>query len=218
MTDLRTAQQQDYESAGYGHHLTPGAHSALLLVDPAQAYTDPECPLYAGVEEPVAAMRVLLAAARDAGIPVVVTRVDIRPDGADAGVFFRKVPALAAFTTGSPFAAYVEGLAPAPGEHEVVKQHPSAFFGTGLAEHLHGLGVDTLLVAGLSTSGCVRASALDAMQHGFVPIVVADAVGDRDADIHRANLFDISHKVGEVWSLEAALDHLAVTSSRNPAR
>jgi maleamate amidohydrolase len=203
-----TAQQADYASAGYGHHLVPGDRPALLLVDPAQAYTDPACPLYAGVEEEVAAMGVLLSAARTIGIPVVVTRVDIRPDGADAGVFFRKVPALAAFTTGSPFARYIDGLAPRADEHEVVKQYPSAFFGTGLAEHLHTLGVDTLLIAGLSTSGCVRASAVDAMQHGFVPLVVADAVGDRDEDVHRANLFDLSHKVGEVWSLDRALELL----------
>nr|WP_246316334.1 isochorismatase family protein [Kineococcus aurantiacus] len=189
----------------------------MLLIDPARAYTDPACSLYAGVEEPVAAMRVLLDAARAAGVPVVVTRVDIRPDGSDAGVFFRKVPALTAFTTGSPFAAYVEGLHPLPGEHEVVKQFPSAFFGTGLADHLHGLGVDTLFIAGLSTSGCVRASTLDAMQHGFVPIVVADAVGDRDAEIHRANLFDIAHKMGEVWSLEASLQRLAAGATAVPA-
>ncbi|WP_432543000.1 isochorismatase family protein [Kineococcus sp. SYSU DK002] len=207
-THPTSTQQRDYETAGYGHHLRPGERPALLLVDPARAYTDPRCSLYAGVEEPVAAMRVLLGAARSAGIPVVVTRVDIRPDGSDAGVFFRKVPALAAFTTGSPFAAYVDGLEPRPGEHEVVKQYPSAFFGTGLAAHLDALGVDTLLIAGLSTSGCVRASTLDAMQHGFVPVVVADAVGDRDEAIHRANLFDIGHKMGEVWSLAAALEHL----------
>lgn len=208
-TSPPSARQLDYETAGYGHHLQPGQRPALLLVDPARAYTDPRCSLYAGVEEPVAAMRVLLDAARSAGVPVVVTRVDIRPDGSDAGVFFRKVPALAAFTTGSPFAAYVEGLEPLPGEHEVVKQYPSAFFGTDLAAHLRALDVDTLLIAGLSTSGCVRASTLDAMQHGFVPVVVADAVGDRDAEIHRANLFDIGHKMGEVWTLAEALEHLS---------
>ena len=214
--DPRSAQQRDYEVAGYGHHLQLGRRPALLLIDPARAYTDPRCPLYAGVEEQVAAMRVLLGAARAAGVPVVITRVDIRADGADAGVFFRKVPALTAFSTGSPFAAYVEGLEPLSGEHEVVKQYPSAFFGTALADHLHGLEVDTLFIAGLSTSGCVRASTLDAMQHGFVPVVVADAVGDRDEEIHRANLFDMAHKMGEVWSLEASLEHLAAVAAAAP--
>ncbi|WP_155058006.1 isochorismatase family protein [Streptomyces blattellae] len=203
--------QEDYERAGFGRHLDPGASPALVLVDPARAYVDPDCPLYAGAgaEAAVEPMKALLAGARRAGVPVVVTRVRLRADGSDGGVFFRKVPTLRAFTEGSPFGEFIDGLAPAPNELTVTKQYPSAFFGTALAAFLTADRIDTLIIGGLSTSGCVRATALDAMQHGFIPVVVEDAVGDRDPDVHAANLFDISHKIGEVWPLARAADYLA---------
>ncbi len=205
------SRQRDYERAGLDGHLTPGTSPALLLVDPARAYVDPDCPLYAGAgaEAAVEAMKSLLAGARAAGIPVVVTRVRFRPDGSDGGVFFRKVPALRVFAEGSPYGDFIDGLAPTAAELTVTKQYPSAFFGTALAAHLTAGGIDTVVIAGLSTSGCVRATALDAMQHGFVPVVVEEAVGDRDPHVHAANLFDIRHKIGEVWPLSRAADYLA---------
>ncbi|QOV37217.1 isochorismatase family protein [Streptomyces ferrugineus] len=199
---------EDYERAGLDGHLAPGTTPALLLVDPARAYVDADCPLHAGVEPAVEAMRALLAAARGARIRVVVTRVRLRPDGADGGVFFRKVPALRAFAEGSPYGDFIDGLAPAADELTVTKQYPSAFFGTSLAACLTADRVDTLLIGGLTTSGCVRATALDAMQHGFVPVVVEEAVGDRDPDVHAANLFDIRHKIGEVWPMGRAMEYL----------
>ncbi|MEV0736670.1 isochorismatase family protein [Streptomyces sp. NPDC050549] len=205
----RRSQQEDYERAGLDGQLSPGTSPALILVDPARAYVDPDCPLYAGVEPAADAMRTLLADARRAGIPVVVTRVLLRADGSDGGVFLRKVPSLTAFLEGSPFGEFIDGLAPAAGELTVTKQCPSAFFDTELADHLTVGRIDTVLIGGLSTSGCVRATALDAMQHGFVPIVVEEAVGDRDPDIHAANLFDIAHKIGEVWPLRRVQEYLA---------
>ncbi|MGW4368915.1 isochorismatase family protein [Nocardia takedensis] len=204
-----TALTADYAEAGFGRTLEPGRSPALVLVDPARAYIDPACSLYAGVEEEVAAMRTLLGAARAAGIPVVVTEVRLRADGADAGVFFRKAASLRAFCEGSPFAEFIDGLAPSAAELRLTKRYPSAFFGTALHSHLTALGVDTVFIAGLSTSGCVRATALDAMQHGFVPIVVREAVGDRDPGVHAANLFDIGQKMAEVWELARAVEHLA---------
>ncbi|WP_288048938.1 isochorismatase family protein [Nocardia sp.] len=126
----------DYATAGFGGELTPGTRPALILVDPARAYVDPGCSLYAGVDEPVRAMRVLLAAARGAGIPVVVTEVRLRADGADAGHFFRKSGGLVAFCEGSPFADFIEGLAPNANEFRVTKSYPSAFFGTTLHSYL----------------------------------------------------------------------------------
>ena len=125
-------------------------------------------------------------AARAAGIPVLHTNVQYQPGGRDGGVFFRKVPALACFEAGAhpELAAFAEGLEPAAGETVITKQYASAFFGTSLASTLTALGVDTVLIAGVSTSGCVRATALDACQHGFVPFVVRDAVGDRHPAPH----------------------------------
>lgn len=208
------SQDEDYERAGLAGQLAPGTSPALLLVDPARAYVDPDCPLYAGVEPAVDAMKALLAGVRRAGIPVVVTRVRFRTDGGDGGVFYRKVPTLRVFAEGSPYGDFIDGLAPTADELTVTKQYPSAFFGTSLATYLTANGVDTVLIAGLSTSGCVRATALDAMQHGFVPVVVEDAVGDRDPDVHAANLFDIRHKIGEVWPIRQAMDYLAGRGER----
>ncbi|WP_064076986.1 isochorismatase family protein [Prescottella equi] len=204
----RTAQAADYAAAGFGQTLEPGARPALVLVDPARAYIDPQCPLYAGVEENVAAMRSLLSAARGAGIPVVVTEVRLRADGADAGIFFKKSGTLVAFCEGSPYGELIEGLEPSADELLVTKKYASAFFGTTLSTYLTALGVDTVLIAGLSTSGCVRATTLDAMQHGFVPIVIEEAVGDRDSAIHVSNLFDMQQKMAEVWPLARVREYL----------
>jgi maleamate amidohydrolase len=198
-----TSADQDYAAAGLGGSLSVGSRPALVVVDPARAYTDPGCPLYAGVEEPVEIMRDVLAQARAAGIPVVVTRVEHDPSGRNGGVFVRKVPAVRWFAPESPFAGYIDGLAPTGEEIEIVKQYPSAFAHTSLGATLTALHVDTVVIIGLTTSGCIRATATDAMQHGFLPVVVGDAVGDRLPGPHEANLFDIQAKIGEVVSSSA---------------
>ena len=190
--------------------LAPGAKPALLVVDFVRAYLVPGSPLYAGVEPARAAAGKLLGFARAAGIPVMHTHVEYQPGGADGGVFFRKLPALASFERGAhpELAAFAEGLEPRPGEAVFTKQFASAFFGTGLAGALRARGVDTLLIAGVSTSGCVRATAVDACQHGFVPLVVREAVGDRHPGPHEANLFDLQAKYAEVVSLAEAAAYL----------
>jgi len=201
---MTLSDSADYSAAGLAGHLAAGTRPALVIVDPVRAYIDPECPLYAGVEEPVERMKELLASARSARVHVAITTMSLSADGSNAGVFFRKVPALRAYLPGAPSGEFIEGLAPVANESLVPKQYPSAFFGTSLAADLHARGVDTVVIAGLSTSGCIRASATDAMQHGFVPIVVREAVGDRLPSVHEANLFDIAAKIGEVWSMEQA--------------
>jgi len=202
--------QDNYARGGFGQSMPWGRRPALLVIDFVRAYLVPGSPLYAGVEQARADCETLLRAARKAGIPVLHTRVEFQPGGRDGGVFFRKLPALACFEAGRhpELAAFAEGLEPVAGETVITKQYASAFFGTSLASTLTALGVDTLLIAGLSTSGCVRASAVDACQHGFVPVVVREAVGDRAPGPHEANLLDLQAKYAEVAPLATVLQYL----------
>lgn len=199
----------DYRQAGFGASLPWGRRPALLVIDFCRAYLEPESPLYAGVESARDATVRLLAAARRGGVAVLHTRVRYSPGGADGGIFFRKVPALRVFEAGNKLAEWPAELAPHHGELVITKQYASAFAGTSLAATLTAGGIDTLLIAGVSTSGCVRASAVDACQHGFLPFVCRDAVGDRDARPHEANLFDLQAKYAEVVDEAFALQRLA---------
>ena len=196
-------------AATFNGRLPPGDRPALLIVDVVMAYLEPSSPFYAGVEAALASNIRLAEAARAAGVPVVFTRVVYQPGGADGGLFYRKIPALAAFDEGSPLGAFPPSLQPRPGESIITKQYASAFFGSSLASTLRAQGVDTLLITGYSTSGCVRATALDALQNGFVPWVVREACGDRHAGPHEANLFDLQAKYAEVVSEAEAIALIA---------
>ena len=189
----------NYAGAFEGH-LAFGIAPALLIVDVVMAYFDDASPLYAAVEDALASNERLLDAARAVGVPVIFTNVVFQPGGADGGLFYRKVPALKCFDAGSSLGAFPPSLQPRAGELVISKQYASAFFGTSLAASLCTMGIDTLLITGLSTSGCVRATALDALQHGFAPFVVRDACGDRHAAPHAAALFDLQAKYAEVIS------------------
>lgn len=192
-------------SGAFDGRLPFGAKPALIIVDFVMAYLDQASPLYAGVESALASNERILAAAREAGLPVIFTNVVYSPGGAEGGVFFRKVPALKLFERGSPYGAFPPSLQPRPGEVVLTKHYASAFFGTSLASLLTSQGIDTLLITGLSTSGCVRATTLDACQSGFLPFVIRDACGDRHEAPHQANLFDIQAKYAEVVSEAEAL-------------
>lgn len=186
-----------------------GDKPALILVDFVKAYFDPQSPLYADVEDSLASAKRLVDAARKARIPVIYTNVVYQPGGADGGVFYRKLPALKVFDAGSPLGDWADGLNPRDDEIVVSKQYPSAFFGTALASTLGDRGVDTLLITGVTTSGCIRATCVDAMSYGFVPIIVEDACGDRHDEPHRANLFDMQAKYADVLDEQSVIDHLA---------
>jgi len=208
MPKAETELQQNYAGAFDGH-LAFGNRPALLIVDFVMAYLDPASSLYAGVEAALASNERLLAAAHQAGVPVIFTNVEYEPGGTNGGLFYQKIPALKAFDKGSPLGRFPDSLTPGPNDLVVTKQYASAFFGTGLAENLRTMGVDTLVITGLSTSGCVRATALDALQSGFAPFVVREACGDRHAAPHDANLFDLQAKYAEVISETTALEHLS---------
>ena len=169
-----------------------GEKPALILVDFVQAYFEESSPLYAGVDDALASALRIRDAARSAGVPVIYTNVVYQKGGVDGGVFYRKVPALEAFVTGSPLGNWPQGLEPAEDEIVLSKQYPSAFFGTALVDELTKRSIDTLIITGLTTSGCIRATCVDTMSHGFIPIVVADACGDRHQAPHDANLFDMN--------------------------
>lgn len=205
---------ENYVAGGFGRTLEPGRRPALLVVDFVRAYLVPGSPLYAAAEPARAAAERLLGAARTARVPVLHTNVRYQPGGRDGGVFFRKVPALRCFEDGADpgLGAFAAGLEPATGETVITKQYASAFFGTPLASTLTALGVDTVLIAGVSTSGCIRATAVDACQHGFVPLVVREAVGDRHPAPHEASLFDLQAKYAEVVGLESAVAYLATVA------
>jgi maleamate amidohydrolase len=200
---------QNYARAGYHSRLGFGERPALVLVDFVQAYFEEGSPLYAGVEETLASALRVLAAAREAGVLTIFTNVTFSKGLLDGGIFTRKVPALKLFEQGHPMGAWPKGLEPREGELVLSKQYPSAFFGTSLAATLTAARIDTLVITGLTTSGCVRATCLDTMCSGFIPIVVREAVGDRDVRPHEANLFDMSAKYADVVSEAEAIAYLA---------
>lgn len=194
---------------GFGGGLTPGPRPAVLAVDLMAAYFDPASPLCLPSTHCLDAAAQVLGAARTRGIPVLHTRVAFGPGGLDAGLFAQKVPALRMLADGGgPMGVLRPEVAPLADELVVVKQYASAFFGTSLAATLNALRVDTVVIVGVSTSGCVRASAVDALQHGFVPLVVREAVADRTPQTHESSLFDLGAKYAEVVDLAAALAYL----------
>ncbi len=186
-----------------------GTRPAVVVIDLCRAYTEPDGPFALPDPGPaVAAAGALVDAARAGGHPVVWTAVRYARGLADGGLFVRKVPALAAFAEDAPGEWGALTLTPADGEPVVVKQYASAFFGTTLAPTLRGLGVDTVVLAGVSTSGCVRATAMDALNSGFRPQVVREACADRTEALHENNLADLDAKYADVGDLTGALSRL----------
>ncbi len=186
-----------------------GTRPAVVVVDLCRAYTEPDGPFALPDPGPaVEAAAALVDAARSGGHPVVWTAVRYAAGLADGGLFVRKVPALAAFAEDAPGEWGELTLKPGAGEPVVVKQYASAFFGTTLAPTLHALGVDTVVLAGVSTSGCIRATAMDALNSGFRPQVVRQACADRTEELHENNLADLDAKYADVGDLTGALSYL----------
>jgi nicotinamidase-related amidase len=197
-----------YKKKGLASRVGFGRRPAVLVVDFIVGFTDKRSPLAGDFDREVEATRKVVAAARRAAAPVFFTTTEYDPEMREAGVFVRKVPSLRTLKAGSRWVAIDPRLKPRPAEIVLSKRYASAFFGTVLASTLTSLGIDTLIVTGCTTSGCVRASVVDALQHGFRPIVPRECVGDRAASPHEANLVDIDGKYGDVVSLAAVLARL----------
>jgi maleamate amidohydrolase len=194
---------------GFGGRGGFGRRPALVVIDMTLGFTDAESPLACDLEGPVSEIQKLLRAARRAEIPIAFTTVAYREsDKLTAAAFIDKVPALLTLQAGTRWAEIDPRIAPEETEPVLNKLFASGFFGTGLSSLLTAAGIGTLIITGASTSGCVRATAVDALQYGFHPVVPSEAVGDRNPDAHKANLYDIDAKYGDVVSVRETLDYL----------
>ena len=178
-----------------------GQRPALVLVDMINGFTDPGCPLGTDCPDVVEANAALLDEFRARSLPVFFTTVIYRDPG-QARVFRARLPALNLLVPGSDWVEVDSRLAPQPGEVIIEKLWDSGFFATNLADRLQAAGADSLVVTGLTTSGCVRATVLDGLQHDYPVVVPCEAVGDRNPDAHSANLFDMNAKYADVLPLE----------------
>jgi maleamate amidohydrolase len=186
-----------------------GQRPAVLVIDFIKAYTTKGAAFFGqGVVDAVAETVALLEGARAAQVPIIYTKVLYHASGVDGGLFVKKVPALRKLVAGEPLGEIDAKVKPAAEDLVIVKNYPSPFFGTSLASTLTGLGIDTLILTGCSTSGCVRAAAIDAIQYGYRVIVPRECVGDRHPAPQDANLFDINAKYGDVVTKVEVLEYL----------
>lgn len=208
MQDWQEQTLSDYKSKGFADRSGFGERPALLIVDFINGFTDPSSPLGGDYTQELAATANLIDAFRAGQLPIAYTVIEYDPDFRDAGVFIKKVPSLAVLVRGSPMCNVDDRIKPDHADYIVSKKYASSFFATNLDTYLKTNGVDTVVITGCTTSGCVRASAVDSLQYGYQTIVVREAVGDRAEGPHEANLFDIDAKYGDVISLDEALAYL----------
>lgn len=202
------AARKVYAKAGLGQAVTLGRRPAVLVVDFSCGFTDPECPLGSDLTAQVEATRRLLDAAREKGLPVVYTTIGFEPSLKDGGLWMQKVPALGVLQVGSTWVDIDPRLDPREDETVILKKGASGFFGTNLASVLISQAVDSVILCGATTSGCIRATAIDLLQYGYPTLVPRECVGDRAQAPHDANLFDIQAKYADVVSLDEALAYV----------
>lgn len=199
MTSNRAEAEKFFRAKGFARTLGWGKRPAVLVVDFSLGFTDPASPLGADFSREIAETCRVLAAARSGGVPVFYSTICYEEDNAaDAGLWSGKIPALAALLAGSRAASIDPRLGRRDDEPVIAKKFASVFFGTGLAERLRAQGIDTLVLAGCTTSGCVRATAVDAISQGYRPVVAREAVGDRWPAAHEQSLVDLEAKYADV--------------------
>jgi maleamate amidohydrolase len=206
----RPSDAEFFLQRGFGQKLGFGQKPALIIVDMANAFTDPTMPLGSNLDKQIAAIQQLLDAAHDRGAPVIFSTVSYEDENLkDAGIFGMKQKGSASLRAGTEGVQIDPRLDFRPGDSLLVKKYASCFFGTDLISRLLVRGADTLIIMGCTTSGCVRATAVDACQNGFRPMVVQEAVGDRSKAAHDQSLFDLNAKYADVVSLEETLQYLS---------
>jgi maleamate amidohydrolase len=197
-----------YAKARLGESVTLGSRPAVLVVDFSCGFTDPECTLGSDMTDAVEATKRLLDAARAKGLPVVFTTIGYEPSLKDGGLWLQKVPSLGDLQVGGRWVEIDPRLEPRDDETIVLKKGASAFFGTNLPSILISQGVDSVVLCGATTSGCIRATAIDLLQYGYPTLVPRECVADRAQAPHEANLFDIQAKYADVVSVDEALEYL----------
>lgn len=207
--NVGTSDAEFFQQRGFGQKLGFGQRPALLIVDMVNAFTNPAMPLGAKLDTEIEAIQRLLRAAHDRGVPVIFSTVSYEDENLrDAGIFGMKQKGSSTLRAGTEGVQIDSRLDFQPIDCLLVKKYASCFFGTDLVPRLLVRGVDTLIITGCTTSGCVRASAVDACQTGFRPMVVREAVGDRSQSAHDQSLFDLNAKYADVVSLEETLQYL----------
>lgn len=204
-----TSEQDFFRQRGFGLSIGFGQRPAVLVIDMIRGFTDPTMMLGADLSPQIAATRKLLDAARSRSLPIIYSTVAYNDANLkDAGIWALKQKGVMTLRAGTPEVELDPRLTRLPGEGWLVKKYASCFFGTDLVSRLVSRGVDTVLIAGCTTSGCVRASAVDALQSGFRPMVIRECVGDRSLAAHEQSLFDLQAKYADVVSLENTCHYL----------
>ena len=203
-----------YERARLGQSITPGSRPAVLVVDFSRGFTDPECTMGSDLTSEVEATTRILAAAREKGLPVIFTTIGFEPNLKDGSLWLQKAPGLADLQVGGKWVDIDPRLERAEDEVVILKKGASAFFGTNLPSVLVSQGVDTIVLCGATTSGCIRATAVDLLQYGYPTLVPRECVGDRAQGPHEANLIDIRAKYADVVPVEDALSYLEGVGDR----
>lgn len=195
-----------FEERGLAQEMGLGKQPALVVVDMQAGFTDPDFPLGSESSDTLATINRVIAGARERQLPIVHTVSTFTPV---ANVWSTKMPSQRQMVPGSEFAELDSRLDVKPEDRVIEKHFASAFFGTDLDEYLRSRGVDSLIVTGVTTSGCIRATVVDGVSHGFRPVVPQEAVADRSVPVHTMSLFDIQAKYGDVVPTDALLDELA---------
>jgi maleamate amidohydrolase len=206
--------QEIYESANLGQAFTLGERPAVLVVDFSRGFTDPECALGADMTKEVEATRRVVDTARELGLPVIFTTIGFESNLKDGALWTQKIPSLGELQIGGKWVEIDPRLERREDETVILKKGASAFFGTNLTAILATQKVDTVVLCGATTSGCIRATAIDLLQSGYPALVPRECVGDRAPEPHEANLVDIQAKYADVVPVEDALAYLEKVGER----